>query len=70
MRTASPHDLNLASALEFGAKQGFDVPDEFVIYAIEAVDVLTFNEGLSPQVENALDGAVDQILREQFNVDG
>lgn len=69
VRTASPHDLNLASALEFGAQQGFDVPKEFVIYAVEAVDVLTFNEGLSSPVKKALDGAVERILCEQFGVD-
>lgn len=70
VRTSSPHDLNLASALEFGARQGFDVPKEFVIYAVEAVDVLTFHEGLSPPVERALDGAVARILEEQFGVSG
>lgn len=66
VRTASPHDLDLFSALEFGAENGFDVPDKVVIYAIEAQDVLTFHEGLSDVVATAIPKATRRILIEQF----
>ncbi len=66
IRTASPHDLDLFSALEFGANHGFEVPDELVIYAIEAVDVLTFHEGLGQMVSEAVPEAMERILKEQF----
>ena len=68
VRTASPHDLNLASALAFGHEQGFAVPTEIAIYAVEALDVLTFREGLSEPVAAALPGMVARVLREQFGV--
>ena len=68
VRTASPHDLNLASALAFGGEQGFAVPTEIAIYAIEAEDVLTFREELSETVAAALPGAVARMLREQFGI--
>lgn len=66
VRTASPHDLDLFSALEFGAENGFEVPGEVVIYAIEAQDVLTFHEGLGKVVADAVPEATRRIMADQF----
>lgn len=65
-RMTSPHDLNLPSAIEFGASQGFQVPENIIIYAIEAEDVFTIREGMSQVVKTALPLAKDRILTEEF----
>ena len=43
-RTVSPHDVNFTTAIEFGKKLGLPLPQEIVIFAIEASDVSTFSE--------------------------
>jgi hydrogenase maturation protease len=63
-RMAIIHDLGLFSTLELGRKLEMDVPCEVVIFAIEAKDMATFSEKLSPEVEKALPQAVDMVLRE------
>ncbi len=68
VRTASPHDLDLFSALEFGAEHGFEVPGQVIIYAIEALDVITFHEGLGKVVAGVVPEAAKRILSEQFDV--
>jgi len=59
-----PHGLNLATVIEFGRRQGLDVPDEIVIYAVEAEDTLTLGEELTPALAARLDGIVDEIAGE------
>ena len=65
-RSASAHDVNLPTALEFGRQAGAHLPpnEHIHIVGIEAADVQTFEESLSPEVEAALPQAVDQILSE------
>jgi hydrogenase maturation protease len=58
------HDLGLFSALELGRKLGMDMPHEVVIFAIEAKDMATFSEKLSPEVEKAIPRAVGRVMRE------
>ncbi|PHJ37707.1 hypothetical protein P378_14485 [Desulforamulus profundi] len=40
---------------------GIQLPDKIVIYAIEAMDTLTFSETLSPPVAGAVPRAVQAI---------
>ena len=63
-RSASAHDVNLPTALEFGRQAGAHLPDieDILLVGIEASDVQTFTEDLSPEVEAALPGAVDLVL--------
>jgi hydrogenase maturation protease len=63
-RSASAHDVNLPTALEFGRQAGAHLPDteDIILVGIEASDVQTFSEDLSPEVEAALTGAVDIVL--------
>jgi hydrogenase maturation protease len=63
-RSSSAHDVNLPTALEFGRQAGADLPcsDNIHLIGIEAADVQTFDESLSPNVEAALPKAVDSIL--------
>jgi hydrogenase maturation protease len=65
----SPHGMNLATVMEFGRRQGMDVPDEVVIYAIEVVDTLTFGEELTPEVASKVDEIVELIVEKAFSED-
>ena len=50
-RSASAHDVNLATALEFGRRAGARLPENSRIrlVAIEAADTLTFGEHVRPR---------------------
>jgi hydrogenase maturation protease len=63
-RSASVHDVNLSTALELGRQAGAKLPaiDEIVLVGVEAADVQTFDEALSPEVETALPQAVGAVL--------
>jgi hydrogenase maturation protease len=63
-RSASAHDVNLPTALEFGRQAGAHLPtsENILLVGIEASDVQTFDENLSSEVEAALPNAVNQIL--------
>jgi hydrogenase maturation protease len=65
-RSASAHDVNLPTALTFGRHAGAHLPssENILLIGIEAADVQTFEESLSPEVEAVLPQAVDQILSE------
>ena len=64
-RSASAHDVNLKTALELGRAAGADLPadNRILLVAVEAEDVLTFSESLTPQVEAAVPAAVDAVLK-------
>lgn len=64
VRAASTHDISLASALELGHQLGMDIPKQIVIFGIEAADVDTFGEQLTPAVARAVPRAVDLVLEE------
>lgn len=63
-RSASAHDVNLPTALELGRQAGAQLPadDDILLIGIEAEDVQTFDEGLSPAVEKAVPVAVEAVL--------
>lgn len=63
-RTISPHDVNFTTALEFGKKLGLPLPQEIVIFAIEALDVTTFSEKCTPEVTQAIPTCVETVIRE------
>ena len=56
------HDASLKAALQLGRRLGATLPQEIVIFAVEAVDVLEFGEILSPPVEAAVPLAVEKVL--------
>ena len=60
----SPHDINLATALELGKKLGIALPQQIIIFAIEVVDVTTFSEKCTPEVEKAIPLAVSMVAKE------
>lgn len=58
------HQVNLAVALEVGKKMGLALPQQVVIFAVEAADVTTFSEKCTPEVEQAIPQVVQMVLRE------
>jgi hydrogenase maturation protease len=63
-RSASAHDVNLPTALELGRQAGAKLPpaSEIILVGVEAADVQTFDEALTPKLEAALPLAVDAAL--------
>jgi len=62
-RTATAHGINLRMALEMGRRSGLSLPTNkaIAILGIEAGDVLTFAETLSPELEQAIPPAVEAV---------
>lgn len=60
----STHDLSFQGALAWGRRVGLALPadDAITIIAIEAEDVLTFGETLTPAVAAGAQGAVAAVL--------
>ena len=63
-RSASAHDVNLSTALELGYQAGAHLPPvkDILLIGVEAADVQTFDEALSPEVEAALPAAVEVVM--------
>jgi hydrogenase maturation protease len=63
-RSASAHDVNLPTALEFGRQAGMDLPpnQDIHLVGIEAADILNFGECCTPAVEAAIPRAVETVL--------
>jgi hydrogenase maturation protease len=63
-RSASAHDVNLATALEFGREAGVSLPANarIMLIGIEAENVLDFSERCTPAVEAAIPKAVELVL--------
>jgi hydrogenase maturation protease len=61
---ASPHDVNLATALEMGKKLGMKMPSRIDIYAVEAEDTESFSEACTPAVAAAVPECADMIIQE------
>jgi hydrogenase maturation protease len=62
--SASAHDVNLPTALEIGRRAGAHLPksEDIILIGVEAADVQTFDETLSPEVEASLPLAVEVVL--------
>jgi hydrogenase maturation protease len=64
-RSASAHDVNLATALEFGRQAGAQLPENrhIQLVGIETQDILNFGESCTPAVQDAIPKAVDAVLQ-------
>jgi hydrogenase maturation protease len=62
-RSASAHDMNLSTALEFGRQAGVHLPknDRIRLVGIEAQDTLTFGEHCTPAVQAAIPRAIEAV---------
>ena len=63
-RYGSAHSIGLGTVLELGRTLKYPMPEEVVVYAIEAADVETFGEELSPPVAQAAERVVQLVLDE------
>ncbi len=63
-KSASAHDVNLPTALQFGRRAGVHLPknEDIELIAVEAEDILTFSERCTPAVEAAIPHAVRAVL--------
>lgn len=63
-RSASAHDVNLATALQFGRQAGAALPENrhIQLVGIEVVDILTFGEHCTPEVQAAVPRAAEKVL--------
>jgi len=59
----SSHDGGLTAAFELARAVGLRLPSEIRIWAVEAADVATFSENLTPCVERAAAQVVEEVLR-------
>ncbi len=60
---ASAHDINLATAMRIGRQVEPEMmPDEVKFVAIEAEDLITVNEGMTPKLVEAKPRAVEAVL--------
>ena len=64
VHTASAHGIDFTTALEFGKKLGLPLPQQIVIFAVEASDVTTFREECTPEVSKAIPTCVEMVLQE------
>jgi hydrogenase maturation protease len=62
--SGTPHDVNLATALELGRRLGLPLPEQIIIFAIEALDVTSFGETCTPAVAAAVPACVEMVVRE------
>jgi len=61
---SSPHQINLATALELGKMLNLAMPQKITIFAVEAKDVTKFSEKCTPEVERAIPEAVKMVVKE------
>lgn len=64
-RSASAHDVNLATALAFGRQAAAHLPadDAVQLIGVEAEDVVNFSETCTPAVAAAIPRTVQEVLR-------
>jgi hydrogenase maturation protease len=61
---SSPHQINLATALELGKMLDLAMPQKITIFTVEAKDVTNFSEKCTPEVEKAIPEVVKMVLQE------
>jgi hydrogenase maturation protease len=60
----TPHDVNLATALELGRELKLPLPQQINIFAIEVKDVTSFGEECTPEVTKAIPDCATMVMRE------
>lgn len=58
------HDTSLPAALAMGRMMGLPLPEEIQVWGVEAVCCEEFGEALTPPVEQAVPGLVDELVRQ------
>ena len=63
-RLASFHDIDLVTALALGRRLQFHMPEEVVIFGVQAADTLTLGEECTDAVERVIPSLADEIAGE------
>jgi hydrogenase maturation protease len=66
LHSVSLHDLSLGNAIELGKKLGVTMPGQIIIFGIEVQNIDTFSETCTVEVESAIPGCIDLILKELY----
>ncbi len=64
LRLRSVHDIDLPTTLELGRRLGLAMPEELVIFGIQAQDALSFGESLTQAARRGMYRAVELVLSE------
>lgn len=62
--STSPHDTSLVTALDAAKQMGYQIPEEFIIYAVEVENILEFSETPTPAVAAAIPEVAGLIITE------
>jgi hydrogenase maturation protease len=62
--STSAHDTSLVTALDTAQELGYQIPEEFIIYAVEVENILEFSETPTPAVAAAIPKVVELIFKE------
>lgn len=60
----SPHTVNFATALELGKRLNMPLPSKIDIFAVEVLDILTFSEECTPDVQKSILPCAEMVVRE------
>ncbi len=64
LRLRSVHEIDLPTVLNLGRRLGLMMPSDLTIFGIQAEDMYTFSECLTPTAEQGMKKAISLILRE------
>jgi hydrogenase maturation protease len=62
--STSAHDTSLIIALDAAQEMGYQIPDEFIIYAVEVENILDFSETPTPAVAAAIPRVAEMVIEE------
>ena len=65
VRPASPHDLNIITAIELGKKMGQQMPSRFIIFAINISPQYFFGDEISEELKGKTENIVNAILNDE-----
>ena len=63
------HDTSLPAALAMGRMLGLSLPEEIQVWGVEAACCEEFGEALTPLVEQAVPGLVEELVRQLEGVE-
>jgi hydrogenase maturation protease len=64
LRIRSVHDVDLPTAMRLGRRLGFPMPEEIVVFGIQAEDARTFAERLTHSAMQGMQQAVSLVLNQ------
>lgn len=62
--STSAHDTSLVTALDVADQLGYQIPQDFIIYAVEVENILEFSETPTPAVAAAIPKVTSEIIKE------